>query len=75
MMRSAMSKSFDGQDRDSQDWYLQDSQRFCWQEIIKELATSYKTPSSLSIFNKFSGGAYNFIKKETLAQVFCYEFC
>ena len=34
-----------------------------------------KTPAPESLFNKNAGAACNFIKKETLAQVFSCEFC
>ena len=34
-----------------------------------------KIPVTESLFNKVAGQACNFIKKETLAQVFSSEFC
>ena len=49
---------------------------FCKKGVLKNLAkfTGKHLRQSLS-FNKVACAAYNFIKKETLAQVFSCEFC
>ena len=49
---------------------------FCKKGVLRNFAkfTGKSLCQSLS-FNKVAGLACNFIKKETLAQVFSYEFC
>ena len=49
---------------------------FCKKGVLKKFAKfSGKHLCQSLFFNKVAGGACNFIKKETLAQVFSCEFC
>ena len=51
-----------------------------WRSSLKRCSLKFrkihrKTPVPESLFNKVAGSACNFIKNETLAQVFSCEFC
>ena len=50
---------------------------FCKKGVLKSLSkyTGKYLCQTLFLFNKVSDNTCNFIKKETLAQVFSYEFC
>ena len=49
---------------------------FCKKGVLKNFAKfTGKHPSQSLFFNKLAGQACNYIKKETLALVFCCEFC
>ena len=49
---------------------------FCKKGVLRNFAKFTGEPLCESLFfNKVAGGSCNFIKKETLAQVFSCEFC